>query len=619
MRGLGHDNAIHRGMSKCIRRAKAIEAWRGTVGWLAQLWGVSIANRHDMKRSSVLAALVAGVALFWIMRLVSAWADRTVAFVTFVAFIAAIVLLADWLIASFGPGLWRFTRSVALSIGHALHDDAEVSALVGRYPRLFEWLRERFSAERLSGLYLTVTAASALYFFSSFVSVALSLALSRAITDYDPQLLALLRAFRTPGLTRVLWVATVLADPRVIPFLAVLVASLFVLWGRRSEAGLLLITLIGGVALQTITKFAFHRVRPPIDFALIKEPSSFSFPSGHAFTSLLFVGILVFVSWRTFGSLRARLAVMFVAAFGLGAVGLSRVYLGVHWTSDVIASWSLALAWLCVVCGCYLMLVRYRGLREVWPAWSTQRLRTVVTVAVSFATIVGIAAGAQADPLLARATATARVVSWNVATGPTGQLAPTPAEMQQLPLFSTKLDGSNQEPIGIVFVSTRAQLTSAFVAAGWQVADSPSLGTLTRAAAAAIGNQPYPTAPVTPTFLDGAVQDVAFEKSAGTATVRRRHHIRFWQTRATISGVPVWVATASFDSRLEIGTTIPLPTHHIEPDIDAEQAYVVADLTRTGQAEFVARVRVTQPSTGTNAQGDAWFTQGYASVLRAKP
>jgi undecaprenyl-diphosphatase len=142
---------------------------------------------------------------------------------------------------------------------------------------------------------------------------------------------------------------------------------------------------------------------------------------------------------------------------------------------------------------------------------------------------------------------------------------------------------------------------------------------LARAAAAAIGNQPYPTAPVTPTFLDGAVQDVAFEKSSGTATVRRRHHIRFWQTHATINGVPVWVATASFDSRLEIGTTIPLPTHHIEPDIDAEQAYVVADLTRTGRAEFVARVRVTQPSTGTNAQGDAWFTQGYASLLKAKP
>jgi undecaprenyl-diphosphatase len=205
-----------------------------------------------------------------------------------------------------------------------------------------------------------------------------------------------------------------------------------------------------------------------------------------------------------------------------------------------------------------------------------------------------------------------------VTVGPGGQLAPTAGDLQQLPHFSEKLDGSRQEPIGIVFIGTRPQLTSAFQAAGWQIADSPSLNTFTKAVVAAAANRPYPTAPVTPTFLAGAVQDIAFEKPEGAATVRRRHHVRFWQTSSTVRGVPVWVATASFDSRLEIGTTIPLPTHHIDPDIDAEQAYVVADLVRTGEAAFVARVSVTQPSTGTNAQGDAWFTQGYASVLEAK-
>jgi len=134
---------------------------------------------------------------------------------------------------------------------------------------------------------------------------------------------------------------------------------------------------------------------------------------------------------------------------------------------------------------------------------------------------------------------------------------------------------------------------------------------------AAVGNRSYPTAPVTPTFLDGAVQDIAFEKPDGAATVRRRHHARFWRTHVALAGVPVWVATASFDSHLEIGSTIPLPTHHIDPNIDAEQVYVVDDLVGTGQAALVARVRVTQPSTGTNAQGDPWFTQGYASVLEA--
>jgi undecaprenyl-diphosphatase len=581
--------------------------------------GVSSTERHGGQRTRVAVALIAGLALVWVLRLVSAWADHTVAFITFVVVAAALVLLVDWLVASFGPGVWRFVRSVATSLGRAVRDDAEVTALVGRHPKVFGFLGRRFSRERPSGLYLTLTAASALYFFSSFVSTALSLALSRAITDYDPQISALLRAFRTPTVTRLLWGATILADPRVIPLLAIAAALLLVMWGRRAEAGLLVVTLSGGLLLQEVTKLVFSRPRPPVAFSLITEPSSFSFPSGHAFSSLLFAGVIVFVLWRALPGLRARLATLFVAALCVGAVGLSRVYLGVHWASDVIASWSLALAWLSVTCGCYLMLTRYRHMREAWPAWSSRKVRTVTTLVVSFLAIVAVAAGAQADPLLAQATAATPSRPWIVTIDSAGLPSPTPTELQQLPLFSEKLDGSRQDPIGIVFVGTRAQLTSAFAAAGWQTADPPSLGSLTQAVLAALTNQPYPTAPVTPTFLDGAVQDIAFEKPEGAATVRRRHHARFWLTSATLGGVPVWVATASFDSRLEIGTTIPLPTHHVEPDIDAEQAYVVADLIRTGQAALVVRVQVTQPTTGTNAQGDAWFTQGYASMLEAKP
>jgi len=578
---------------------------------------VSRTKRRVGTRSRVVVALTAGIALLWALRLVSAWADRTVAFVTFGAFIAALVLLLDWFVASFGPGLWRSARSVGASVWRALRDDTEVRALVGRHPRFFGWLGRRTSRERPGGLYLTLTTASALYFLSGFVSIARSLALSRAITSYDPRISALLRVFRTPALTRLLWIATVLADSRVILLLAGISALLLTMWGRRGEAAMLVITLSSGVVLQTLLKLAFRRPRPPVAFALIKEPSSFSFPSGHAFESLLLAGVVVFVLWRGSGNLRVRLAVLFVAGSAVAAVGLSRVYLGVHWTSDVFASWSLALAWLSVTCGCYLMLVRYGGMREAWPVWSGLRSRRVATLAVSLAAVAAVVAGAQVDPLLAKVTAETPARPWVVATGPTGRPLPTSADLRRLPLHSEKLDGSPQEPIGIVFVGTPAMLTSAFEAAGWQVADKPSFATLTRAVFAALGNRPYPTAPVTPTFLGGAVQDIAFEKHEGVATVRRRHHARFWRTHVTLAGVPVWVATASFDSRLEIGSTIPLPTHHIAPDIDAEQAFVVDGLVGTGRVALLERLRVTSPSTGTNAQGDPWFTQGYASVLEA--
>ena len=573
-------------------------------------------TRRISTRLLVVVALVAALGLLWVVRVVTPWVDRSAAFATFIVILGLLVMLIDALIALVGPGLWRFTRSVSLSVGGALCDDAQVQSLIARYPRLFGWLGRRFSVERPTGLYLTVTAGLGIYFFAGFVSIARSLALSSAITRYDPQIQALARAFRTPAVTGTFWLATPLSDARVIVFLTVGVVVLLALWGRRSQAVFLGLTMLGGALVQTTAQVLVHRARPPVAVALINQPASFSFPSGPAFATLLLLGALLFVLWRVLPTLAARLAASWAFAFVVLFVGVSRVYLGVHWMSDIIASWSLALSWLIVGCGYYLYRVRFRTLAQSHPPLWTHRVRTAVTVGVIALVMVAVVMGARLDPLLARATAGPETTRWRVSVDASGALAPTSAQMQQLPLFSEKLDGTHQEPISIVFVGTSAQLTSAFRVAGWQLADNPTPVTLLRASLAAISNRSYPTAPVTPSFLGGSVQDVAFEKSAGTATVRRRHHVRFWQTSKTVGRAPVWVATASFDSRLEIGSAIPLPTHHIEPNIDAEQAYIVQDLVRGGGAVLVARVRAVQPLSGTNAQGDQWFTQGFASVLQ---
>ncbi len=572
-------------------------------------------KRRLRTRLGVVSALLAVLALIWALRVVTPWVDRTAAVITGVVVTVLLVVLLDRLILLVGPRVWRFVHSVGVSLGSALERDPQVRSLVRNHPRLFAWLGGRFSAEKPGGLYLSVTSAAAIYFFSGFVSIALSLASTSAITRFDPQVSALLRAFRTPGLTRVFWVATVASDPRVVALATVGTVLALAMWGKRSQAMLFVLTMLGGALVQTAAQLLVHRVRPPAAFALITVPTSFSFPSGPSLATMLFLGALLFVLWRSSRSLAVRLAALWVALFAIAFVGMSRVYLGTHWMSDVVASWSLALAWLSVASAYYLIRVRYHGLRETSPPLWTRNVRLAVTVVASAASLVAVVVGAQADPLLATAAAQPATKSWVVTTTSTGAPIPTTADMQQLPIFAEKLDGTHQEPIGIVFVGTQTQLTSAFQAAGWLVADKPSVATLFRASLAAIANRPYPNAPVTPTFLGGDVQDVAFEKSAGAATVRTRHHVRFWKTHETFGGVPVWVATASFDTRLEIGSAIPLPTHHIDPNIDAEQLYIVQDLVRTRAVALTERVRVTQPDAGTNAQGDQWFTQGYASVL----
>ncbi|TLM87364.1 MAG: hypothetical protein FDZ75_07000, partial [Actinobacteria bacterium] len=192
-------------------------------------------SRLGARRRGV-AALTLLLAGAWLLHLVTSWADKSTTAIITIAFIGVIILALDWIVVALGPGLWRFISSVALSASRAVARDEEVVALVGRHPRVFDWLGRRLTTERAGGRYLTVTVAGTLYFLLEFLSIALSLTLSRAIVRFDPQILALLRAFRTPGMTRLFWIATLAADSRVLAGIALASALLLVLWGRRSEA-----------------------------------------------------------------------------------------------------------------------------------------------------------------------------------------------------------------------------------------------------------------------------------------------------------------------------------------------------------------------------------------------
>jgi undecaprenyl-diphosphatase len=93
-------------------------------------------------------------------------------------------------------------------------------------------------------------------------------------------------------------------------------------------------------------KELLDRPRPPADGRLVHAVSE-SLPSGHATTAVVVVGTLVVLAWQ--GRTRAaRTGMVAAAAIWVGAVGLTRIYLGVHWFSDVIAGWLVGGAWLAV-------------------------------------------------------------------------------------------------------------------------------------------------------------------------------------------------------------------------------------------------------------------------------
>jgi membrane-associated phospholipid phosphatase/type IV secretory pathway TrbD component len=570
-----------------------------------------VPSRRFLNRSRLIAAGLAALVLLWVYGVLSAWTGRGTVFLFGLAASLAVLGLADWVFDLLGPRLWRLARSVGVSMGRAAASDPEVERVLSRHPRSAAWLRARLTTRAWTGWYLTATLVTALYLLAGFLSILRQVATSSSIALYDPQLAALLRAFRTVPATHVMWIATVFGDPASMWVAGAVFVALLLLWGRRGEAVLVGVTITGGSAFGSFVKVATRRPRPPAFLALIREPASFSFPSGHAVVSLLFFGLLAFVLWRSVGTTaRRRFAIVALCAFGALMVALSRVYLGVHWPTDVIGGWYLAAAWGIAAIGVFLTWERYGRGTKRWPAAGTPRVRLALTASAAALVLVVMVVGAEGDPLLRTLVTPPGPVAFA-----SGDLASFEAAV---PKVTDKLDGSPAEPVSLVFLGTEAQLADAFARAGWQRADQQSIGALFRVSVAALSNRPYPDAPVTPAFIGGQANDVAFERAQGKPTARRRHHARFWSTNLALGGKPVWVGDASFDAGLEIGPSLPLPTHRIDPAIDVERDLIVRQLTATGIAHEAFTFRATPPETGTNDAGDRFFTDGMAHVLEAR-
>jgi undecaprenyl-diphosphatase len=173
---------------------------------------------------------------------------------------------------------------------------------------------------------------------------------------FDQSILLFMHGIANPTLDRVMLLASTLGSGAWVTPVDVLACA--VLLGRRRWIDALFWTLATGGAslLNHLAKHVFARTRPDLWLSLAPE-TSFSFPSGHAMQSMALAAAAIVMLWPT----AARIpALLLGAAFTL-LVGLSRIYLGVHFPSDVLAGWSASLAW---VAGLSFLFYRHAVRRQ---------------------------------------------------------------------------------------------------------------------------------------------------------------------------------------------------------------------------------------------------------------
>jgi len=266
------------------------------------------------------------------------------------ASLAGVLLVA--LVVGLALG-WRwFERNRALLVERTQSSWEQVLAkpalqqLKVRYPHAWTFVAARFARGEYLGLHLTIGFAISLAGLWLFGAVTEDVIHHDPLTQFDVTLLEWLHAHATPAGYAVFNAISLLGSPVTLTILALAVG--FVLAARRERILLAgwLAAFAGGGLLDVVLKLVIRRPRPPGAAAFLQH-FSWSFPSGHAMASLIGYGMLAYVLTLLWIHRRsAQIAVVLGAALLIIAIGFSRLYLGVHYFSDVVGGYAAGVLWL---------------------------------------------------------------------------------------------------------------------------------------------------------------------------------------------------------------------------------------------------------------------------------
>ena len=201
----------------------------------------------------------------------------------------------------------------------------------------------RSGRERLAALGLTLGLGLAVALLSLYLFAELADEVMEQDTlRLDNGVLGALRQYQSPALDWAAWLASMLGSEILVVVMAVLLVVLG--WQRRWGAAVgLLVTVVGAQLLNDVLKDWFHRTRPAPLTGLIPA-QAFSFPSGHAMVAVAFYLYVAHLAWRLLPGRWRIVCVAFLVLIPV-LVGLARLYLGVHYLTDVVAGYIAGLAW----------------------------------------------------------------------------------------------------------------------------------------------------------------------------------------------------------------------------------------------------------------------------------
>lgn len=211
---------------------------------------------------------------------------------------------------------------------------------------LYIYIKKQFLTllQRYPALYIAVALSVSGLMLVFFTEMAWETLFRKTMDVFDNVFIWLVRYFASATVDRIMIFMTNLGYGYIYGIIVFTVFIILAFYRRWREITGLAISITGGAVLNLLLKHLFERTRP--DLFRVVEATGYSFPSGHAMVSLCFYGMLAFLTVRNIKSLPQRLVIISLTVLLVVAIGISRIYLGVHYPTDVVAGYTAGAMWL---------------------------------------------------------------------------------------------------------------------------------------------------------------------------------------------------------------------------------------------------------------------------------
>lgn len=534
-------------------------------------------------------------------QLITLWSTRvSILFAILTVFLVLFYLL-KWFALRKGKLIYQLFISLWHSVKEAVLENSEVQELVKNHRTFFSWLKERFNKNTFWGLPLTLFSLSLIYVLALFGGIVEDFINSELITQIDVRIENLLLLFRNSGLNSLFFWLSFLAKWQLIAVFSLTATFLFWLWNKKEYIFSLLISLSGSFIFTAAGKVIFQRARPA---AAVYQLKSFSFPSAEATTAVAFYGFLAYFLIKNLSQWKRKINTLFITLLIIIFIGFSRLYLGLHYFSDIWAGYLLGAIWLIIAIAVteYLLRAEKMGKNKI-----SIKYKKIISIITIFAALLSYPLFAYNYPLpqFNQKEVEERVL----AAGPLSVF-----EDQSLKYTETLL-GTKEEPLSfIILAGSDTEVNKLLENSGWQPCERVNIFNLYKLAKAGLLKNDYPKAPITPSFWNSKVPDFNFEKSAETKSPGQRYQLRIWKSSFILNdGSRIYLGKVNFSTGFKWGVI-----HQISPDLDAARENLADNLNNSALLASSEQKDLVAAQSGKNFSGDPFFTDGNLYIFFLK-